>query len=153
MDQKRPLTANQQLSATIITAFFVMIVLSAIAFWTDGGARQPAGGNSFWDGFRQGFTSGHVSRSLISAFLFSVIAGIRRRLLTTVGAVILIVLATFHFWHYAATFPSVSDALKTLGPALMMALIGPTSWVEYFLVFRVYRAWRAVKCEENLVHE
>jgi hypothetical protein len=145
MDRKRQLTANQQLAVTILTAFVVMLLLSSIAFWNEGRARQPAGANSFADGFRQGFASGHVSRSLISALLFSVIAGLRRRLLTMAGAVILIVLATFHFWHYAASFPSVSDALKTLVPALMIALIGPASWIEYFLVFRVYRSWHAVR--------
>jgi hypothetical protein len=150
MDQKRPLTANQQLSVTIFTAFFVMFLLSSIAFCTDGGARQPPAGNSFWDGFRQGFASGHVSRTLISALLFSVIAGIRRRLLTTAGAVMLIVLAAFHSWHYAASFPSLGDALTTLVPALLMAMIGPASWVEYFLVFRVYRAWRAKQINDKL---
>lgn len=153
MDRKRTLTTNQQLLVTILTAFFVMLVLSLVAFWNERGARQPAEGNSLAEGISLGFASGHVSRSLISAFLFGVIAGIRRRLMTTAGAVILIVLATFHFWHYAASFPSVSDALKTLVPALMMALIGPTSWVEYFLVFRVYQTWLAVRNQDNVAPE
>src|SRR5688572_19940524 len=118
MDRKPPPTSNRHLAVTILTAFVVMFLLSSIAFWNEGRARQPAGGNSFADGFRQGFASGHVSRSLISALLFGVIAGIRRRLLTTAGAVILIVLAAFHSWHYATSFPSVRDALEALVPAL-----------------------------------
>jgi hypothetical protein len=153
MDPKRPLTPNRHLLATILTAFIVMLVLSLIAFFREGPVNQPAAGNSFVDGFRAGFASSHISRSLISALLFGVIAGIRRKLLTTAGALILIVLATVHFWHYAAAFPSLSDALKTLAPALMIALIGPSSWVEYFLVWRVYRAWCAVKNQEFAAQE
>jgi hypothetical protein len=128
-----------RLRPALFITFGVMLTMSIAAFSAKPPA-EPAAGTDFTSVIQEGVAVSAVAGTLVSAIVFSVIAGFRRTRLAIAGATTLAVLAAIHFLRYVSTFPAITEALWHLAPKIARHLfLNPLCWLNYVVAYRAYR--------------
>ena len=126
---------QSQIDQRIKTAFAVAVVLSLLAFLVEQVPIEEA--ESFWAGFKEGIQDSSVCRSVIGAATTAAIFAFRPSRWTFFGATCFIAVALTQSIVQVQTFPTCTDAAKTLLPMLAFSsILSPASWLEYFCTYR-----------------
>jgi hypothetical protein len=96
--------------------------------------------SAFLQGLLFGFVAIGVWNSTISAFLFSIVAINHRRIKTFLWTFVLTAIAATEWTIFALPYPSYFAAIQATVFEMFFAIfVVPTTWLEYFLVYRIVR--------------
>jgi hypothetical protein len=96
--------------------------------------------SAFLQGMLFGFLAIGVWNSTVSAFLFSVVAINHPRIKTFLWTVVLTAIAVTKWIIFALPYASYFAAIQATVFEMIVAISAiPTTWLEYFLVYRIVR--------------